>query len=74
MREDEFLNPLAGIYFAGVQVPFGIDCDRVDPMKVPGHPTVVADGPSQCAGLSVLDPDLVIGPVRNENVLAVCVV
>ena len=68
------MNPLAGIYFAGVQISLGIDCDRIDPMKVAGHPTVVADGPSQCAGLSVLDPDLVIGAVGNENVLAVCVV
>src|SRR5690348_15646866 len=51
--EDEFLNPFAGIHLTGIQVAFGVDGDRIDPMKVAGHPPVVSDRSSQCARLPV---------------------
>jgi len=35
LHENEFLNPLGSIDFTGIQVSFGINCDRIDPVKVP---------------------------------------
>jgi hypothetical protein len=41
--QDEFLNALAVLHFAGVNVSFGIGGDRVDPMQLAGVAAVAAE-------------------------------
>src|ERR1700751_2972096 len=42
-------------------------------MKVASHATIVAYGSSQCTGLPVLDPDLVVRAICDQHILPVCV-
>src|SRR5258708_5602281 len=69
VRQNELLNAFAGIHFAGIDIPARIHGDRIDPMELPRHTAVVADGARDRAGHAVVDPDLVIGAVDDEHVL-----
>src|SRR6266566_7392841 len=66
--QGEFLNPLTGTYFAGIEVSMRVHGDRVDHMELTRHRAVTPDRTHQGSGFAVMDPDLVIVAVRDQNV------
>src|ERR1700722_1074148 len=71
--QDKFLRALSGVDFTGINVSLGIHGDRIDPVELPCHAAVVADGACQSALFAVMDPDLVVRAVCEEHILLLCV-
>lgn len=67
--QNEFLNSFTGTDFAGIQVPHRIHRDRVNDVELPGHRAVVAYRADGSARHPIVNPNLVVIPIRNQHIL-----
>ena len=74
VHQRELLHAFAGIHFARVEVALGIDGQRVDPVELAGHAAVIADFADLFPRFPIVNPDLVVSPIGDEDVLFLSVV
>src|SRR3954467_10716894 len=72
--EEELLQPLAFVRFAGVQVALRIYCDAADAVKMSGPPSAGADARDDLERVTTQHPKLLIGPVGDVDKLLLRIV
>src|SRR3984957_5352963 len=64
----EFLDALSGIDLGGIDVAFGIDRHRMDPVKLPGVAAVVSETADDGPILAVQDPDFIVLAIGAQQI------
>src|SRR5665213_3674881 len=72
--QHKLLHALPSLHLSGVDVALRIHRDRIDPMKIPGHASVVPNRSGHLSSLAVLNPHFIVRSVRDERVFSVWVV
>src|ERR1700722_2543571 len=64
----EFLDALSGIDLGGIDVAFGIDRHRMDPVKLPGVAAVVSETADDGPILAVQDSDFIVLAIGAQQI------